>query len=550
MASRPMFKQQDSFGPTADVYELQPHGGQSTPSIRNGINGDVPIAEEDERRLKGATVNDQNDMNRLGKTQELRRNFRFLSIFGYSLMLANGWVMTVIGLLVPLTNGGSAGAIWSYVLAFIGSAFGCLSMSEMASMAPTAGGQYHWVSEFAPKRHQRFLSFLTGWLSVLGWQTSLVGTAYTAALAIQGLIALNTVDYAVPAWHGVLLTIGIVLITIIFNTVLLRRLPALEGGMLVVHVFGFIAIVVVLWVMGDKTDPGSIFTEFSDPQGWGSYGVAMLVGSVAGTGSTIGSDSSVHLGEELREAAWVLPRSMVTSAAVNYTLAFLMLITLLVTKGSDVEQLIGTPYVQPYVAIFYNATQSIPAASVMTALVFVLLMFGIINQVTTTSRQLWSFARDGGLPFSPFLSRVQPGWDIPINSITVTLAFNILITMIILGSPVAFFTLGTLAGSALYASYLICIGCMVSRRLSGEPLPPSRFNLGKKFGMFCNLMAMCFQSMFFIFMFFPVAPNPDGPNFNWSLAIFGVTVIWAVVYYHLWGKKTYVGPVMYIKRSN
>jgi choline transport protein len=68
----------------------------------------------------------------------------------------------------------------------------------------------------------------------------------------------------------VILTIGITLITIIFNTVLLRRLPALEGGMLVIHVFGFIAILVVLWVMGDKTDAGSVFTEFSDPQGWGS----------------------------------------------------------------------------------------------------------------------------------------------------------------------------------------------------------------------------------------------------------------------------------------
>lgn len=53
-------------------------------------------------------------------------------------MLANGWVMTVIGLLVPLTNGGAAGAVWSYLLAFIGSAFSCLSMAEMASMAPTA----------------------------------------------------------------------------------------------------------------------------------------------------------------------------------------------------------------------------------------------------------------------------------------------------------------------------------------------------------------------------------------------------------------------------
>jgi choline transport protein len=61
---------------------------------------------------------------------------------------------------------------------------------------------------------------------------------------------------------------------------------------------------------------------------------------------------------------------------------------------------------------------------------------------------------------------------------------------------------------------------------------------------------MSFQSMFFVFMFFPVAPNPDAPNFNWSLMIFGVTVIWSVVYYHLWGKKKYVGPVMNIKRSN
>jgi choline transport protein len=201
------------------------------------------------------------------------------------------------------------------------------------------------------------LSYLTGWLSVLGWQAALVSTAYSGALAIQGLIALNTVNYAVPAWHGVLLTIGITLFTIIFNTVLLRRLPALEGGMLVVHIFGFIAIAVVLWVMGDRTDAGAVFTEFSDPQGWGSvsipskvgnssvcwsfsflqYGVAMLVGSLSATGSTIASDSSVHLSEELQEAAWVLPRSMVTSAAVNYTLAFLMLISKSRNAGLEKE---------------------------------------------------------------------------------------------------------------------------------------------------------------------------------------------------------------------
>ena len=28
--------------------------------------------------------------------------------------------------------------------------------------APTAGGQYHWVSEFAPRRYQKFLSYTSG----------------------------------------------------------------------------------------------------------------------------------------------------------------------------------------------------------------------------------------------------------------------------------------------------------------------------------------------------------------------------------------------------
>lgn len=47
------------------------------------------------------------------------------------------------------------------------SAAAIASMAEMASMAPTTGGQYHWVSEFAPKSAQRELSYVVGWLCVL-----------------------------------------------------------------------------------------------------------------------------------------------------------------------------------------------------------------------------------------------------------------------------------------------------------------------------------------------------------------------------------------------
>ena len=97
------------------------------------------------------------------------------------------------------------------------------------------------------------------------------------------MIALNNPEYTVPAWHGVLLTIGAALFTIIFNTVLLRKLPTFEGGMLVIHVFAFLAVFIIFWVMGDKAPAGPAFVEFSDPQGWGSVSIAVSRRSVQGT---------------------------------------------------------------------------------------------------------------------------------------------------------------------------------------------------------------------------------------------------------------------------
>lgn len=54
---------------------------------------------------------------------------------------------------------------WVFVMAMIA------SLAEMASMAPTAGGQYHWVSEFAPASFQKPLSYVVGKLrNVLGFR--------------------------------------------------------------------------------------------------------------------------------------------------------------------------------------------------------------------------------------------------------------------------------------------------------------------------------------------------------------------------------------------
>ena len=119
------------------------------------------------------------------------------------------------------------------------------------------------------------------------------------------------------------------------------------------------------------------------------------------------ADSICHLAEELKDASKWLPRCMVGAAAMNFSIGFLMLITLLFRAG-NIQDAIDSPTGQPYIEILLNATGSVAGTAVMVAYIILALMFCAINMVTTSSRQLYSFARDGGLPFAKTLSKVRP----------------------------------------------------------------------------------------------------------------------------------------------
>jgi hypothetical protein len=93
------------------------------------------------------------------------------------------------------------------------------------------------------------------------------------------------------------------------------------------------------------------------------------------------------------------------SIGLNAVLGFLMAVTLIFTMG-DVNSILDTPTGQPFMQVFFNATQSYAATNVMCAIVIIILCSCCISEVATASRQIWSFARDGGLPASAWLSKV------------------------------------------------------------------------------------------------------------------------------------------------
>ena len=91
-------------------------------------------------RFDGHTKNDALNMHRMGKRQELMRNYRSLSALSFAVVLQGTWEFLMISSNEGLIDGGLAGFFWSYVWTSLGFGVVMVSLAEMASMAPTSGG--------------------------------------------------------------------------------------------------------------------------------------------------------------------------------------------------------------------------------------------------------------------------------------------------------------------------------------------------------------------------------------------------------------------------
>jgi choline transport protein len=135
-----------------------------------------------------------------------------------------------------------------------------------------------------------------------------------------------------------------------------------------------------------------------------------------------------------------------------------------------------------------------------------------------------------------------------VNAVLVTLVCTTLLSCIIAGSSIAFNVITSLGQVGLVSSYIIAIACILAKRIRGEKLLPSRFNLGR-FGIFVNSIAITFLALAFVFLFFPAAPHPTVQSMNWSVLMFGGIMIFSLVYYYVWGRYTYSGPVELVKNQ-
>lgn len=148
------------------------------------------------------------------------------------------------------------------------------------------------MSEFAPPRYQKFLSYSAGWLA------SFASGCFVVATLIEICAEVIAPDFGFTNWQYTLIMLALIVLTIFFNTIGAGSLPMLESASLVAHVVGFFVVAIVCWAMCRPLNSGTdVFTTFVNSGGWSNTGTACLVSQVTVVYCNLGSDSIVHICE-------------------------------------------------------------------------------------------------------------------------------------------------------------------------------------------------------------------------------------------------------------
>lgn len=517
---------------------------------------------------------DEMTLARLGKKQVLKRNFGFLSMISFSCTVLVTWEGVLVLFATGFINGGTAGLVWQFILVWGGTLSTFVTIGELASMAPTAGGQYHWVSMLAPRSNRNFLSYITGWMTVLAWVATIATGAFLSASMIQSLCLINWPDYAnvYAGWQGTLISWAVVLVCVFFNTVVGSLLPKVEGSFMILHVLGFFAILIPLVYYAPKATAAEVFnsaTSYQNAGMWPTYGTSFMVGTLGAAFSFVGADAAVHMSEEISNAAVNVPRSIALSIVINGSLGFGMLLAIIFCLGDpqaalEAQTTIGFPFIE----VFWSATQSLGGATGMTSIVIALAFSCTIGFMATASRIIWSFARDRGLPFSKVLCHISPKTTIPTYAVIVAATIPCLIVLINIGSTVVFNGVTSLALVGFYSTYFICCALLLYRRLTSsihmpDPSAPATaaykdqatdeyvliwgpWHVKGALGVVNNILSCCYLILIWAFGFFPPTIPVTAASMNWSSLVFGGTALFAVFYYIVWGRRQYRGPLIEI----
>ncbi|KAF7984560.1 hypothetical protein HWV62_13765 [Athelia sp. TMB] len=261
------------------------------------------------------------------------------------------------------------------------------------------------------------------------------------------------------------------------------------------------------------------FGNFDDVSAWPN-GFAFILSFLAPLWAIGAFDSTLHISEEAANANIAVPWAMISACSIasilgfgarclihleaNFSLANVIAlqgvnVALAFCMGTDIDAILASPIEQP------------------------------LATLTSASRQTFAFARDGALPFSRWIYRINAHTSTPVNAVWFTALMAALLALLAFAGPAAIGAVFSLAVLGQYVAYSTPI---TARFLGGQVFKPGPFNLGR-FSLLVAIIAVIWMTFMSVIFVFPASPAPDAVAMNYAVVVLGGVLVLSVVYFYL-----------------
>ncbi len=435
---------------------------------------------------------DEVDLRRLGYAQELFRSMGGFSNFALSFSIISILTGAVTLFDYGLQMGGPAEMAFGWPLVALFTLAVAASMAEMASAYPASGGMYDWATRLGGPGWGWF----TAWFSIVGLIATLAGVDYGCAQFVTPLLGLNATSRTLLVIYGVILASHALI-----NHFGIRLVAWLNDFSVTVHILGVLVIAGALLIFAPK-HPVAFFVQAKTSTSF-PYGLAFLLGLLQAQWTFTGYDASAHLAEETvdprRRAPWGIVNSVVVSAIAGYLL--LLALTLSMRSiGSVLGAHDASGHPIPAVIAILEQGLGARAGAAASLLAAMAMWFCGLSTVASTSRTIFAFARDRGMPLSSFWSTVSAKHRTPSPAIWLSAGAALAISIYSGAYPVV----TSISTVGLYVAYVIPIILGYRARRRGLWTERGPWRLGS-FSPAVNLLAILWTIFICVILMMP--PN-------------------------------------------
>ncbi|KAL1638788.1 hypothetical protein SLS58_008602 [Diplodia intermedia] len=444
-------------------------------------DADLAPKRGEEPRVEDSESQDAQILRHLGYKPVLHRTYNLFHNFAVTFAA----LYFIGGVRVTFSTGIAAGgnlAYWtSFIVTCVFTFITAAVIAETCSSLPLAGSIYLWAAEAGGPRFGRLFGFVVAWWSTTAW-TTFCATRY-----------FRWVFYA---------SSFTVVLDFVMNLIWLPIGTA--------NTYGF------------RSTHDAFMTTYNGtgaPAGWN-----WCLSYLATAGILIGFDASGHVAEETRNASVSAARGIFWSTVVSGLGGFVVVILFLFCVP-DADTLFAFGGAQPFVPL-YAAVLGRGGHIAMTVICITALWFNTAIAIIAASRLVFAVARDGVLPFSSWVSRVNPSTGQPTNAVLVVWGVAALVTCSILPSAVAFTSLVSAAGVPSAAAYgLICLGRLL---LTPRTFPEPRWSLGA-WSRPCQVVGVLWNGWVVAVLFSPYVWPVEAASLNYAPVIMAIVTVFGLL---------------------